>query len=61
MSDFFDPDDMEEKWIDEFGEWFVITQKDVLLFDALMQSMSGTHKSRQLLIVLNTADREEND
>jgi hypothetical protein len=52
---------MEEKWIDEFGEWFVITQKDVLLFDALMQSMSGTHKSRQLLIVLNTADREEND
>jgi hypothetical protein len=47
--------------IDEFGEWFVMTKKDVLLFDALMQSMSGTHKSRQPWIVLNIADREEND
>ncbi len=48
----------EKELIDEFGEWFVMTKKDVLCFDALMQSMSCTHKNRQPLIILNTADRK---
>jgi hypothetical protein len=43
-----------------FDEWVVMNYKDVLFFDALVESMSGTHKSRKPFIAINTTDREKN-